>query len=154
MKPNKEVIVNELLSEMDFGSTFTECKALNATKWHLAERTFVRYWKEASESYLAANERDKKAISEVRVEAIKNRAENAVMSKERRMELLTEIAEGKLTYEKEVPSKFGPQTIIARPDFAERRAAVAELNKMDGEYAPVRKDITSGGEKITIDFTD
>lgn len=148
MKPSKEVIVDEMLSEMDFGITYTECFELNKTKWNLTKGTFVRYWKEASERYLAANLSDKLAAQEVRVEAIKNRAENAIMSKEERMELLTKIARGEIEFLKEVPSKFGPQEITARPDFNERRAAMQELNKMEGDYAPLKKDITTNGESI------
>jgi len=148
MKPNKELIVNEMLGEMDFGITYTECMEVNKRKWKLTEGTFVRYWKEASARYLAANESAKKAISEVREDAVKNRASKGILSKEERLEILSNIARGDLSYQMEVPSKFGPQKITAWPSFNDRKGAVNEINKMEGDYAPIKKDITSKGEQI------
>jgi len=154
MNPKKEVIVNEILSEMDFGITYTECMQLNHSKWKLTEGTFVRYWKTASEMYLRANERDKQVQAEVREQVIKNRALNAIMSKEERMEILTKIGRGEIPLVKHIVVSLGDNqgSVIKErevvPTWRDRRDAVAELNKMEGDYAPLRKDITSNGESI------
>jgi len=148
MKPNKEIIVNELLGEMDFGMTFTEAEALSVSKWLLPRRTFIRYWKEASDRYLAANEKAKEAVNEVKVEAIKNRASKGFLSREERIEILSQIARGDISYKMEVVTKIGIQKIKAWPSFSDRKGAVSEINKMEGDYAPIKKDITSGGEAI------
>jgi hypothetical protein len=148
MKPNKEIIINEILAEMDFGITYTEAVAINGSKWRVADRTFIRYWSEASRRYLEANEKSKQAAIEVKTEAIKKRASKGILSKEERLEILSQIARGDLSYQQEVPSKFGPQTITAWPSFNDRKGAVAEINKMEGDYAPIQKDITSKGESI------
>jgi hypothetical protein len=148
MKPNREIIINEILSEMDFGITRAEALAMNSEKWQLPTRTFDRQWKEASRRYLAANEKSKQAAIEVKTEAIKNRASKGILSKEERLEILSQIARGDLSYQQEVPSKFGPQTITAWPSFNDRKGAVAEINKMEGDYAPIQKDITSKGGSI------
>jgi len=148
MKPNKELIVNEMLGEMDFGITYKACMQLNQSKWKLTEGTFVRYWKEASDRYLAANQKAKEAVNEVKVEAIKNRASKGILSREERIEILSQIARGDISYQMEVPSKFGPQTLTAWPSFNDRKGAVSEINKMEGDYAPIKKDITSKGENI------
>jgi hypothetical protein len=148
MKPNKELIVNEILGEMDFGITYKACMQLNQSKWKLTEGTFVRYWKEASARYLAANEREQKAKEVVRAEMAKERVKKAILTKEERLEILSQIARGDLSYKQEVPSKFGPQTVTAWPSFNDRKGAVAEINKMEGDYAPIQKDITSKGESI------
>lgn len=149
MKPTKELIINEILSEMDFGTTYTECMQYCATKWDLKKGTFVRYWKEASESYLEANRKDKEALSEVRVEALKDRASKGILSKEERMKILSDMADGTLLIEKEIVTKSGVvRKIVLFPEYNDRRAAVAELNKMEGDYAPLKKDITTNGESI------
>ena len=148
VKPNKEIIVSELLAEIDFGGSRADCLSINSEKWQLTERTFDRYWKEATERFRDTISRTNEALETVRIEAKKNRLKSLIMDKEERMEVLTKIARGQLTYHKEVATKDGPVEIIAKPDFVDRKAAIAELNKMDGDYAPVKKDITSNGAPI------
>lgn len=148
VKPEKELIVNEMLSEIDFGASRGECLAINAEKWQLTTRTFDRYWKEALSRFTAFNLKTQNALDEVRVDAAKKRLKKAIMDKEERMELLTQIARGKLKYKKEVVTKDGVTIIEAKPEFSDRKNAVAELNKMDGSYEPIKKDITSGGEPL------
>lgn len=154
MKPTKELIVNDILSEMDFGASYTECMQLCATKWNLPKGTFVRYWKEASESYLAANLKDKQVQAEVREQAVRLRALEAIMSKEERMQVLTQIARGEIPLVKHIVVSLGDNqgSVIKErevvPTWRDRRDAVAELNKMEGDYAPLKKDITSNGESI------
>lgn len=69
------------------------------------------------------------------------------------MELLTKLATGEIPTWREVITEAGIQK-LEYYSGAEAKAAIAEINKMDGEYAPIRKDITSGGEKIIINFED
>lgn len=154
MNPKKEVIVNEILSEMDFGASYTECMRINVSKWRLPEGTFVRYWKTASEMYLRANERDKQIVAEVREQVVRDRALNAIMSKEERMEILTKIGRGEIPLIKHIVVSLGDNqgSVIKErevvPTWKDRRDAVAELNKMEGDYAPLKKDITTNGESI------
>jgi phage terminase small subunit len=60
-----------------------------------------------------------------------------VMSKAERMERLSEIAR------EDIVGKFG----VMRQGNVQ---AIAELNKMLGDYAPVKTDITSKGEAISL----
>ena len=146
--PNKEKIISDILSELDFGIDRAACLDLMGKKWQTTTRTFDRYWQEALKRFAALNLRTQNALDEVYIDAKKEALKKAILTKHERMEILTQIASGQLTFQKEVPTKFGPQMITATPDFTDRKAAIAELNKMDGEYAPIRKDITSGGEPI------
>jgi hypothetical protein len=148
MKPNKELIVNEILGEMDFGITYKECMQLNQSKWKLTEGTFVRYWKEASARYLAANEREQKAKEVVRVQMAQESLKKAILSKHERMEILTQIARGEIPLVKHIVADGMIQEREVVPSWKDRRDAVAELNKMEGDYAPIKKDITSGGEPL------
>lgn len=148
LKPNKENIITEILIELERGISFTACAELFDMNWSLPPTTFKRYWKEANERYQTVNVIAQKELSDIYLEGKKEALKKAILTKHERMEILTNIANGTLSYKKEVPTKFGPQTILARPEFSDRKAAIAELNKMDGEYAPIRKDITSGGEPI------
>jgi len=153
LKPNKELVVNDILGEMDFGISYNECLLLNSTKWQLADRTFVRYWKEARTRFSELSERTKTAFEEVYLDGKKEALKKAILTKHERMELLTKLAKGEIPTWREVITEDGIQR-LEYYSGAEAKAAIAEINKMDGEYAPIRKDITSNGETISIDFSD
>lgn len=144
LKPDKEIVVQEILHEIEFfGITYNDCLDLNSSKWGLPRTTFTRYWNAARTRYQEATERTKKALEGVRIAEEKKALKKAIMGKHERMEILTKIARQELLFEKEVPSKGGAMLLNAIPDYTDIKAAIAELNKMDGEYAPIRKDITT-----------
>lgn len=67
---------------------------------------------------------------------------NSIMNKAERMKLLSDIARGNISVEQAISTKDGIDVVEAKPSFAERRAAIAELNKMDGSYSPTKQEIT------------
>jgi hypothetical protein len=154
MKPQKEIIVNEILSEMDFGSGFSDCKKINGEKWRLAEKTFERYWNEAKKRYLEANERDKIALEGVRLEMKKEAVKSNILTKQERLDILSQIARGEIPMVKHIVVSMGSglgseiQERTIYPAWKDRKEAVAEINKMEGDYAPIKKDITSNGESL------
>lgn len=153
IKPNREFIVSEILSEMDFGISYTDCLAINSEKWHLPKRTFDRYWADARIRFSTLSEATQIAFEALRLEGKKEALKKAILTKHERMELLTKLATGEIPTWREVITDAGIQK-LEYYSGAEAKAAIAEINKMDGEYAPIKKDITSGGEKITINFED
>ena len=151
MKPNKENIITEILIELENGITYSNCLALFDLNWSIPTTTFKRYWKDANERYKGVNLKAQKALEDTLVDSAKTRLKKAILNKDGRMEILTKIAMGDITMLKEVAGKMGVEILNVTPDFAERRAAIAELNKMDGEYAPQRKELThTTPKKLTI----
>jgi hypothetical protein len=71
-----------------------------------------------------------------------------------RMSILTQIARGDTRVRRDkffYDSKEGlvvSQEVEELPDCNERVKAIAELNKMCGDYAPIKNDHTSKGEAI------
>ena len=93
---------------------------------------------------LIAQEREKlKVIVE---EAQSNRvaeiAQMNIMTSAERMEFLSKMAKGEVKVKQ--PFVIGGKIMEypSEPTFAERRAAIAELNKMDGSYAPAKNETT------------
>lgn len=148
LKPNKQIVVDEILSELDFGISYNECLALNRTKWQLADRTFVRYWNEARTRFSNLSERTQIALEEIYIEGKKQALKKSILDKHERMEILTQIARGEIPLNKHIVCDGIIQEVEVVPAWMDRKAAIAELNKMDGEYAPIKKDITSGGEPL------
>lgn len=154
MKPNKQIIVNDILLEMEVGISYSECLELNKANWGLAPTTFDRYWKEAQNRFKALLvERDKLA-NERALKFEQEAIDRKILTKLERQELLSKMATGEILAWREVVTEEGVQRLYYY-SAAEAKQNIAELNKMDGDYAPIKKDITSGGERITkIDFTD
>lgn len=148
LKPKKELIVDFIFTEMDFGVTRKEILTEFVKKWRLSERTFDRYWAEALSRFKALNEKAQKAKEEVYIAEEKKAAKKAILNKHQRQEILTQIALGEIPLKKFIvcDGVIVEKGIV--PAWSDRRAAIAELNKMDGDYAPTKKDITSGGEPI------
>jgi hypothetical protein len=151
MRPAKEHLITEILIEIENNISFTDCASLFDLNWALPVSTFKRYWREASTRHAdhqRATQIEKQALS---LEAAKERFKKAILNADERMEILTKIASGDITMVKEVPGRNGIELLNVTPDFAERRAAIAELNKMDGNYAPQRKELThTTPKKLTI----
>jgi hypothetical protein len=148
MKPNRDALINEMISDIDFGMDRGEVMARFVAEWHLSTRTFDRYWQAAKKQFEEEQNQIKLERQDIKVAAISERTEYRVMSKAERMNVLSQMADGTLQVQRNVVTKDGVMVILALPDYNDRKAAIAELNKMDGEYAPIRKDLTSGGEKL------
>jgi hypothetical protein len=152
MKPNKQVMITEMIAAMDFGEDRAAVMATLGVKWQLAQRTFDRYWAEARTRFEASMEEEKKAFEGVRLEAKVLAFKSQIMGKLERMEILSQIARGEIPLTKPMVVGGGMYSQIELvpvvPSWQDRKVAIAELNKMDGEYAPIRKDITTGGEQL------
>jgi hypothetical protein len=71
-----------------------------------------------------------------------------IISLVERKQVLSQIAQGTLVIPKAVLVDGVIQYVDTYPDFKQRIAAIAELNKIEGSYAPLRADITTNGQEI------
>jgi hypothetical protein len=148
MKANPEVIINDILLEMDFSTSRSDVMSITRDKWQMGERTFDRYWALAKKRFLVVQKDIADMQKAVILETAEARMRSSIMSKQERMEVLSAIARSELDLAKEVVTALGIETLNVKPDYNDRKAAIAELNKMEGDYAPVKTDLTSKGEKI------
>jgi hypothetical protein len=79
---------------------------------------------------------------------IKQRAVR-ILSIAERKEILTQIALGQLTITKPINVGGKVEYVACEPDYTDRRQAIAELNRIDGSYQPIRTDITTNGQSLT-----
>lgn len=147
MKPKKEQAVNEMLLEIEMGVSYTECLRINDGLWGLPSSTFDRYWAEASKRFKARLDAIEEATTKAAVSMEIKALKKAILSKHERQELLSKLATGEIKSWREVITERGVIT-LEYYSAAEAKQNIAELNKMDGDYAPVKKDITSGGDKL------
>lgn len=117
-------------------------------KWVSVSRTtFDRRLREAEQVLQS----ELKAINKKAEERASEEAEarkTKILTVLERQEILAQIARGLLEIDQEVATATGVKLVKNKPDIHERIKAIAELNKMGGDYQPTKTDITSGGEKV------
>jgi hypothetical protein len=97
MKPNKENIVNEMLLELEKGTTYSDCMGVIGLKWSLPPTTFTRYWKTANEKHAIKQEAIQKELLIVSTDSEKERLKTAIFTKDKAIKLLVKIAKAKDT---------------------------------------------------------
>ena len=154
-KPQKQNIIDELVKQIEKGTSYATCLRLSATKWNLSKGTFVRRWKEAQQQHIVKQHGIKEAVAIVEVEKAIEARNKEILTAQERKELLTEIALGKI----EIPTKeakwdseqkkFVMLPVLNLPDHAVRIRAIQELNKMDGDYSAIKvANTNSKGDDI------
>lgn len=111
-------------------------------KWqNVSTRTFDRRLKEA-EALFQAEQASIQAQAEQDVAKTIEVRKIEIMSAIERKEILTQIARGEIPLKKALVIDKNIEFIEVVPDYTDRKNAIAELNKMDGSYAPTKQAIT------------
>lgn len=125
-------------------------------KWQdTSPRTFDRRLKQA-EGQLHEEQRRVKAMAEHDVEIEAGELKSKIIDSLQRQHILSQIATGQI----KIPNtkfffdgKAGEvvsEEIEELPDHAARIKAIAELNKMDGSYAPAKQELDIKNSKISV----
>lgn len=140
-KPNEQAQIDFIVDCLRVGEKRNEVLAKFANKWQsTSTRTFDRRLKEAesilqSEYSHIQSEVDKQVANEI------SERKSKILTVIERKEILTQIALGELRYTKQAVSGDGIIDFEVEPDFTDRKAAIAELNKMDGDYSPTKSNV-------------
>jgi len=144
MKVTNKAVIDFLITKIKLGQSFDTCLKLCETKWNLTRSTFIRRWNDANKEHLEAQQAKKSKIaSNDTIKAI-NEEIDQLMTVAERQSILASIARGELKIRKPfVVSRGATQgsEIVDHeclPDYADRKGAIAELNKMRGDYAPTK----------------
>ena len=107
-----------------------------------------KYAKEITE----AKQKHKDIAEQANINAIVKTSEMRIISAARRMEILSDIAEGLIPLTKPMVVDGAIELIPVVPDWMDRKQAISELNKMCGDYAPIKQEIKteSNAQTITI----
>lgn len=151
-KANKQIIIDAIVKEVEKGKAYSKVLAVNVRKWQLSERTFNRYWKIANEQHKEAQQSIKEAKAALDIQnALEDRKGEIANATERKV-ILTKIARGQIPLRKHVVVDKFIEYIDVVPDYMDRKAAIAELNKMEGDYAPTKiaATDTEGNDKRQV----
>ena len=92
-------------------------------KWQTGTRSFDRYWKEANERHLEAQNKLQKEKDSIYIDAEKEALKRNILQKHEALEILSKIAKG-------TAKKVNEQIII--PTSAEQRGAIETMAKIEG----------------------
>lgn len=154
---NKQIIiVDAIISEIELGKAYAPTCAVICGRFRFSDRTFDKYWKIANEQHLSKQQALKKEILKVDKQAAVKARKKAIMTAEERKVYLTKLIKGevKIPY---TEVKWNAKTLkFQKIKFVElanpvaRIQAIAELNKMEGDYMPSKLAFTDpSGKSIT-----
>lgn len=123
MRPNKENIIQDILIELEKGTTYTECIGVIRSKSKLAESTFATYWNDANERYKEVLNKRQIVLNEVSTDLEIERLKKAILTKDKALELLTKTAEGKAR-------QVGKEVII--PTYSDSTNAIKTMADLLG----------------------
>ena len=117
-------------------------------KWQVSDRTFDRMWKTANEQHKI--EQDKiKAIKQAKYSENENNAlKGLILTKNEKREYLRKVIHGEITFEKFIVVKGEPKKVYVKADAGEIMKAIDIDNKMEGDYATIKTDVTTNGETL------
>lgn len=133
-KPNKENIVTEILILLESGISRRDCLAKIVKKWQMSDRTFDRHWKVANEQHAETQYSIQNSIATISTEVFRDNFEGHVLTRLERQSILTQIALGQISLTKYIVADGFIEEREIVPSWNDRKAAIAELNKMDGSY--------------------
>jgi len=135
-KPDKQIIIDAIIKGIEQGKGRGHLLGIIGDKWGISRTTFDRHWKTAQEQHIDRQQALKERLTKVDEQAAIEARKKAIMTADERKEVLTKIANGTLKIKR--PFVIGGKIMEypAEPDATDRRNAIAELNKMEGDYAP------------------
>jgi len=149
-KPSKQVIIDYIVSCLNLGEQRGNILVKVGKKWGTSKSAFDRLLKIAKEQHTIKRQKINDAIESdttiKELEAVKSN----IMSAIERKEYLTKVLNGEVKVKKPFVVSGKIMEYPSEPDHADRLKALAELNKMDGGYAPQKFDVNTNLDRIDI----
>jgi len=152
-KPNKQIIIDAIVSEIEKGTDRGKVIAKYCKKFQKSPRTVDTYWKIANEQHRVLQDKAKRAADASYIKASEEAAKKAVMSKAERLEVLSNIARGEVTM-KVLDRKKNIIEVPVSVETLEKIKAIAELNKMEGDYAETSIKLKGDKENPLFDLAN
>ena len=144
MKPNKQMIADEILLHLEKGKGFEETFGLILTKRNLSRPTFATYWKVANEEFLKTLEERKRIFDDKSTQAFIEAVEDGLMTKYDKLKILENIINCKTKFKKVFVANGEPMVLDIESDVTAVLKAIELHNRMQGDYKPDINSIRLG----------
>lgn len=137
-KPDKQIIIDAIIKGIEQGKGRGHLLGIIGDKWGISRTTFDRHWKTAQEQHIDRQQALKERLTKVDEQAAIEARKKAIMTADERKELLTKLITGEIKAKR--PFVIGGKIMEypEEPTHRDRISAIAELNKMDGSYTPIK----------------
>lgn len=153
-KVSKKTVIDNLIVLIESGKTYSYCLGASGSKWGVPKNTFNRYWKIANQHHTEAQQAIKEAKAALDLQNAIDERKMQIADINERKEILTKILRGEIPLQKAFVVGKSIEFIDVVPDWMDRKAAIAELNKMDGSYAAEKIDLSTDQPATTITLAD
>lgn len=143
-KPNKQIIIDFIIDHLEKGIDRGPILVKVGKKWGTSKSAFDRLLKIAKQQHIDKQGKLKEELAKVELEAAKEARKKAIMNVDERKEYLSRIIKGEIEIPKtEVKwdhklNKFVTIKFVEVANPQARISAIAELNKMEGDYSPLK----------------
>lgn len=145
-----ETRVNTVAKNLASGKKRGEIFRMYGQKWKVSIKTIDKYITAARQKVTKKQKIKEKAENDALYETTKDLETRRILNRNERMEILSKIAlgeiivpEDELKYDPKT-KKFVPTKRYNKPPSSEAiKAAINELNKMDGNHAPVETNLNA-----------
>jgi hypothetical protein len=143
MTPTKQKIIDEIIVEIEGGKSYTETLVVNGSKWKLPSTTYSRYWNIANEQYKVVQDRRRELSESIGTEAHIEAIKLNLWGKIEKLKILEKIATADIEIEKVFFDKGVPKKVGVKPDATDRMKAIEIHNKMMGDNAAEKHEVTN-----------
>ena len=144
MKPNKQLIADDILFHLEDGKGFNDTFELIRTKTDIGRTSFSEYWKVANESFLKTLEDRKRIFEEKTTQAFIESVEDGLMSKYDKLKILEDIINCKTKFKKVFVSNGEQVVLEVESDVTAVLKAIELHNRMQGDCKPDLNSIRLG----------
>jgi hypothetical protein len=139
-KPNEQTQIDFILDCLRNGEQRKDVLSKFGKKWQgISSRTFDRRLKDAETQLQGEQQRVKQESEQEAIKEIECR-KSSIMTAIERQELLSQIAKGEIKLKKQIIVGGEPFDVEHDPDISDRINAIKELNKIDGNYTPIKTE--------------
>lgn len=150
VKLSKENAIKSILSSRKKGIDKSAILQKLTKTYKNSLKSFYNYYDEAEIQYQEFLSIVNPLIINKEAEALATVAASGILSKIERQKILTDIALGNIPLTKHIVCDGIIQEVEVVPSWGDRKAAIAELNKMDGDYAPTKTEVKQETTQVTI----
>ena len=151
-KPNTQIIIDFIIDHLTKGEQRAAMLVKAGKKWGTSKSAFDRLLKIAKEQHTERQQTIKSKIAIIDEQAAIDARKKAIMNTDERKEWLTKMIMGEMKAKR--PFVIGGKIMEypEDPSHTDRLKALAELNKMDGDYAPTKTAFTDTTGKDIFQF--
>lgn len=154
-KVNKQKAIELILVELDKGTDKPSILAKNGKNWHIPDRSFERYWKEANTLHSTRIQEVQSELKEERVEIEKERLKADLKTKNERVmilqsqidDIIKELEDG-FCYDVNGRGKPYKRHLLPSEKTGMRKSIKdlqSEISKIEGDYAALKQDLNVNG---------